>query len=94
MDMIWADIKSAPKDGKPFLAWYESEFGPSFGTMKWEPNPKGDGGKYLSMTMGTQTKYATHWLEIHKPREWSDVSKYRSRIFDSQIENVEKQEKK
>ena len=93
MDMLWTCMTSAPKDGKPFLAWYESEFGPPFGTMKWEPNPKGEGGRFHSMTMGTQTKYATHWLRIHKPREWDDVFGYRSRMFDSQIETQRKDKK-
>ena len=93
MDMLWRDMKSAPTDGEPFLAWYESEFGPPFGTMIWEPNPKGGGGRFHSMTMGTQTKCATHWMNPDAPREWDDVDGYRSRLFDSQIA-TQREEKK
>ncbi len=81
MDMLWEDMKSAPKDGEPFLAWYESQFGPPFGTMKWEPEPKGNGGRFQSMTMGTQTKCATHWMRPDAPKVWGDPVGYRSRLF-------------
>ncbi len=67
MGICWKTIKSAPKDGKPFVAWYESEFGPPFGTMMWCAEPKGNGGRFHSATMGTQTKYATHWMVPNPP---------------------------
>ncbi len=67
--MTWKTIDSAPKDGKPFLAWYESKFGPPFGTMKWVPEPKGTGGRFWSMTMGTQTKCATLWTIPNKEKK-------------------------
>lgn len=92
--MLWQDMKSAPKDGKPFLAWYESDYGPLFGTMKWEPEPKGNGGRFQSMTMGTQTKYATMWMNPTAPRVWDNVDGYRSRLFDSQIQLAHPKEKK
>lgn len=66
--MAWKDIKSAPKDERPFLAWYKSDIGPSFGTMHWRPEPKGNGGRFQSMTMGTQTKCATHWMDPEEPQ--------------------------
>lgn len=79
--MTWRTIEDAPKNGKPFLAWYKSDFGPPFGTMKWEPEPKGNGGRFHSMTMGTQTKCATHWMDPEAPdliddcdHEWVDAT--------------------
>lgn len=80
MDILWKDMKSAPKDGRPFLAWYESDFGPPFGTMKWVPEPKGNGGRFWSMTMGTQTKCATYWMDpealdfINCDHKWVDAT--------------------
>lgn len=79
--MVWETIDSAPKDGKPFLAWYESKFGPPYGTMKWEPEPEpkpkigrtlspSKNGRFHSMTMGTQTKFATYWMKPEGPRIW------------------------
>ena len=64
--MDWRRIESAPKDEKPFLAWYEGEFGPPYGTMVWRPEK---GGRFHSMTMGTQTKDATHWARPDSPEE-------------------------
>ena len=75
---LWRKIDSAPKD-RPFLAWYDSNFGPKFGTMQWEPevDPKTHKpfdalvrGRFQSMTMGTQTKCATYWMDPEAPRVW------------------------
>ncbi len=62
--MNWRLMSCAPKDGKPFLAWYEGAFGPPYGTMCWRPEK---GGRFHSMTMGTQTKDATHWARPKRP---------------------------
>ena len=65
--MTWYSMDLAPQDGKPFLAWYESEFGPPFGTMVWQEGQGKKEGRFHSMTMGTQTKCATHWAKVDKP---------------------------
>ena len=67
--MKWYTIDSAPKDGDPFLAWYSSKFGPPFGTMKWEEGVGKKEGRFHSMTIGTQTKCATHWAVVGGPQK-------------------------
>ena len=62
--MNWQRMANAPKDGEPFLAWYEGDFGPPYGTMVWRPE---GGGRFHSMTMGTQTKNATYWARPEAP---------------------------
>ena len=79
---VWKTIDSAPKHGLPFLAWYESDFGPKFGTMKWEPeidkttHKPTNNGRFNSMTMGTQTKCATYWMDPEAPRVWGPIGDF------------------
>ncbi len=57
MTLDWQPMKTAPKDEKPFLAWYGArKYGPSYGTMHWRAME----GRFHSLTLGTQTKQATH----------------------------------
>ncbi len=60
----WQSIETAPKDEEAFLAWYDGKFGPSCGTMIWHPENE---GRFHSMTLGTQTKDATHWMPLPDP---------------------------
>ena len=61
----WQDIQSAPRDGSMFLAHYAAPAGPRVGAMQWLPKPTKDdpdAGRFHSWTMGTQSKFATHWM--------------------------------
>lgn len=66
--MKWETMETAPIDESEFLAWYGKHvFGPKFGTMVWRVDNSKEGGKFHSLTMGTQTKHATHWKYIDGP---------------------------
>ncbi len=66
----WLPIESAPKDGKPFEAWYDSSFGPNFGPMVWrEEKPDGKRGYFFSYSIQTESRLATHWRPAPQPPE-------------------------
>lgn len=65
--MKWETMDTAPETGEPFLAWYDGPFGPPFGAMVWQPGKSEAGGRFHSYTMGTQSKFATHWIFPDKP---------------------------
>jgi len=58
----WATMETAPKNGEPFLAWYESGAGVPFGTMAWRQDENKGKGRFHSFTMGTQSKHAVAWM--------------------------------
>jgi len=66
----WKPIDTAPKDGTMFLAWYVSDFGPSFGPMSYIPNAtKPDKGYFMSWSILSETQKAKFWASVDLPTD-------------------------
>jgi hypothetical protein len=61
----WQPIETAPKDGTVFLAHYECGHGPRLGPMHWTvEEPVAKDQRFHSWAMLTESRKATHWMQL------------------------------